>query len=123
MPKEPDHSSPKWTFVAKFEDGVFTRMTTFCTDGKFDLDRGLAVARFAYQSKTGYSHPPPLIVAAKYVEPGYDDIILKEYAAEEIPVALAPVSLSIEAPQLGAPEVDSGPSGDAGIEPKDSCDE
>jgi hypothetical protein len=25
QPKEPNHSSPKWTFVAQFEDGVVTR--------------------------------------------------------------------------------------------------
>jgi hypothetical protein len=79
-PAEPDHSSPKWTFVARFNDGVVTRMTTFCTDGKFDLERDIAVARAAYESKTG-SNNPPAIVAAKFIEPGYEDTILKEYDA------------------------------------------
>jgi hypothetical protein len=67
-PPEPDRSSPKFTFVARFNDGVVTRMTTFCPDGKFDLKRGIAVARAAYESKTG-SDKPPAIVAAKFIEP------------------------------------------------------
>ncbi|MGO8918017.1 MAG: hypothetical protein ACLQJR_19105 [Stellaceae bacterium] len=85
-PPEPDNSSPKWTFVAKFDDGVFTRMTTFCADGKFDLERGIAVARAAYESKTG-GNTSPAIVAAKFIEPGYDDTILKEYDAEALAAA------------------------------------
>jgi hypothetical protein len=83
MKTGPDHSSPKYTFVARFDDDVVTRMTTFCADGNFDLRRGLSVARAAYESKTG-SNKPPRIVAAKFIEPGYDDTILKEYDAEAL---------------------------------------
>jgi hypothetical protein len=82
-PKEPDQSSPKWTFIALFADGIATRMTTFCADGKFDLERGVALARAAYNSRTG-NGASPTIVAAKYVEPGYNDTVLKKYSAEEL---------------------------------------
>ncbi len=85
-PPQPAHSSPRWTFVAKFKDGVFTRMTTFCADGQFDLRRGIAVARAAYEAKTG-SNNPPAIVAAKFIDPGYDDAVLKEYDAEAVAAA------------------------------------
>jgi hypothetical protein len=77
-----DTSSPKWVFVAKFEDNVVTRMTTFCAGGELDLKRVMALARTAYESRTG--RPPPLIIAAKFVEPDYCDIVLKEYAAVEL---------------------------------------
>ena len=82
-PKEPDYSSPKRTFVAEFQDGVVTRMTTFCANGKLDLARGIAVARAAYESRTGARTPPP-ITRAKFVEPGYDDAVLKEYDANDL---------------------------------------
>jgi hypothetical protein len=81
-PKEPDQSSPKWTFVALFDDGIVTRMTTFCADGKFDLERGIAMARAAYEKRTG--NQPLAIAAAKFVEPGYNDTVLKEYNGKEL---------------------------------------
>ncbi len=58
-------------------------MTTFCADGKFDLKRGIAVAHAAYESTTG-GNKPPAIVAAKFIEPGYDDTVLKEYDAKAL---------------------------------------
>jgi|KBSSwiStaDraftv2_1062776.scaffolds.fasta_scaffold1693655_1 hypothetical protein len=67
------------TFVALFNDGVVTRMTTHCEDGKLNLGRGLALSVAAYDSRTG--KPPPPIIAAKFVEPGYTDTVLKEYDA------------------------------------------
>jgi hypothetical protein len=90
--KEPDYSSPKWTFVALFADGVVTRMTTFCADGEFDLERGIALARAAYDSKTGNDRlelavadrKRPPISAAKFIEPGYNDTVLKEYDSKEL---------------------------------------
>ena len=80
---ESDHSSRKLTFVARFEDGVVTRMSTFCAGGKLDLQRGIAVAHAAHESKTS-GNQPPAMVAAKFIEPGYDDTILEEYDAEEL---------------------------------------
>jgi hypothetical protein len=82
-PPAPDYTSPKFTFVALFDDGVVTRMTTFCADGKLDLKRGLSVARIAYESKTG-SNKPPAIIAAKFIEPGYTDKVLEEYGADAL---------------------------------------
>jgi hypothetical protein len=51
------------------------------------------VAHAAYQTRTG--QPPPLIIAGKFVEPGYDDIVLKEYAAAEL---LGSLTVTIEEP-------------------------
>ena len=81
-PPEPDHSSPKFTFVALFSDGVVTRMTTHCENGKLNLGRGLALSVAAYESRAGKT--APAIVAAKFVEPGYDDTVLKEYDAKAL---------------------------------------
>lgn len=81
-PAEPDHSSAKLTFVAKFNDGVVTRMSTFCAAGEFDLERGIVLARAAYETKM--DDDPPAIVAAKFVEPGYDDEVLIEYDAAQL---------------------------------------
>jgi hypothetical protein len=81
-PPEPDHSSPRFTFVALFSDGVVTRMTTHCENGKLSLGRGLALSVAAYESRAGKT--PPAIVAAKFVEPGYDDTVLKEYDAKAL---------------------------------------
>jgi hypothetical protein len=77
-----DHTSSQWTFVAKFADGIVTRMSTFCAGGEFDLRRGIALARTAYESRTG--RPPPLLVAVKFVKPDYHDIVLKEYDRNEL---------------------------------------
>ena len=81
-PPEPDHSSPKFTFVALFSDGVVTRMTTHCENRKLNLGRGLALSVAAYESRAGKTPPP--IVAAKFVEPGYDDTVLKECDAKAL---------------------------------------
>jgi hypothetical protein len=77
-------AKPSLTFVAKFADGIVTRMTTHCADdGELDLKRGVAVARAAYESKTGNA-TPPVIIACKFIEPGYDDTVLKQYDAKEL---------------------------------------
>ena len=70
------------TFVALFEDGLVTRMTTHCENGKLDLKRGIALARIAYEKRT--SNPPPPIAAAKFIEPGYNDTVLEEYDAKAL---------------------------------------
>jgi len=79
---EPDYSSPKYTFVALFNDGVVTRMTTHCENGKLSLGRGLALSVAAYESRAGTT--PPAIVAAKFVEPGYTDTVIKGYDAKAL---------------------------------------
>jgi hypothetical protein len=70
------------TFIAQFVDGQVTRMTTHCENGELDLEHGIAVACAAYKSRTGKS--PPLVAAAKFVEPGYTDTVLQEYDAEAL---------------------------------------
>ncbi len=86
---------PLPTFLAQFADGLFTRMTAHCEDGEFDLERGIAVARAAYESRAGKSPPP--IVAAKLVEPGYNDTVLQEYDATVLQESAA------GAPEAGQP--------------------
>ncbi len=83
------------TFVALFEDGLVTRMTTHCGSGKLDLKRGIALSRAAYEKRA--SKPPPLIVAAKFVEPGYTDTVLEEYDAQALKAAAS------ESPELTPP--------------------
>jgi hypothetical protein len=57
-------------------------MTAHCEGGKLDLARGIILAHAAYEKRAG--RPPPHITAAKFVEPGYTDKILKEYTGEEL---------------------------------------
>ena len=56
------------TFVAVFEDGETTRMTTFQKTKALDLDRGVRLARAAYESRTKQTPPP--IVEARYERDG-----------------------------------------------------
>jgi hypothetical protein len=90
-----DNTSPRWTFVAQFEDGVVTRMTTFCANGDYDLPRGIALARNAYDQRTGNNRLEPTIanrkrsplIKAKFVNPGYVDEVLIEYQRDELDAA------------------------------------
>ena len=72
------------TFLAEFGDGLVTRMTTYCENGELDLEHAIAVACAAYESRAG---KPPPIVAAKFVEPGYNDTVLQEYDAGALEAA------------------------------------
>src|SRR5262249_61531462 len=45
-------------FVAIFEDGEVARMTTFQKTKALDLDRGVRLARAAYESHAGQKSPP-----------------------------------------------------------------
>ena len=65
------------TFVARFSDGVVTKMTCHCTPGDFDLRRGIVLARLAYRSRMK-GKEPPLIAEARFQEFG-DGKILREY--------------------------------------------
>jgi hypothetical protein len=75
----PMSSSP--TFVAKFADGVVTRMTCHCEPDQLDVQRGIKLSRFAYETRT--KKPPPLIVEGRFVEP-FTDTVIKAYAAAEL---------------------------------------
>ena len=66
------------TFVAVFEDGEVTRMTTFQETKGLDLGRGARLARAAYASRTKKAPPP--IVEARY-EHGSD--VLESYRREQ----------------------------------------
>lgn len=48
--KKRDRVGP--TFVAEFADGVVTRMSTFTSLEKLDVQRGLYLSRAAYESRT-----------------------------------------------------------------------
>ena len=69
------------TFVARFSDGVVTRMTCHCTPGNLDLRRGIVLARLAYRSRTKGKEPPP-ITEARFQE--LDGKILREYDEKAI---------------------------------------
>lgn len=89
------------TFVATFIDGVITRMTTHCPNGKLDLGRGVRLARAAYRvrkrararraaSEPGPPPEPPALEAGCFVTRGDDgaDVVLKSYTAEELLAAV-----------------------------------
>jgi hypothetical protein len=69
------------TFVARFADGVTTRMTCNCEDHHLDLPRGIKLSQAAYESRIKKS--PPAIVEARIVEPFIDDAI-KIYSRAEL---------------------------------------
>lgn len=53
------------TFIARFADGIQTRMTVWHDVGRvnfFDLARGVKLARHAYRQRTG-EEPVPIIAA------------------------------------------------------------
>src|SRR5437868_1621694 len=66
-----DRTSP--TFVARFADGIMTRMTCNSEDLHLDLGRGIKLSQAAYESRTGKS--PPAIVEARFVRPFSDETI------------------------------------------------
>jgi hypothetical protein len=70
-------SSP--TFVAKFADGVTTRMTTFTPRDKLNVWRGVRLAHAAYRSRT--KREPVPIVEAHFERNG---AVLAEYRAEQL---------------------------------------
>jgi hypothetical protein len=74
------------TFVATFSDGVVTRMSTFCEDGKLDLGRGIRLSRAAYTSRL--KQPPPAMIAGHFEVPPNGDgsaaVILRSYTPDEL---------------------------------------
>ena len=72
------------TFVAKFSDGVVTKMTCRCKPGSLDLRRDIVLARLAYRSRTKGKEPPSIVVAF-FQEPFKPDgKVLREYDEKEI---------------------------------------
>src|SRR5262249_1009562 len=57
------------TLVCEFSDGQVTRMSTFTSLTKLDLERGLRLSRAAYEARARRSHgslppvPPPIVRA------------------------------------------------------------
>ena len=90
-------ATPSPVFIAQFADGQVTRMTAHCENGELDLEHGIAVACAAYESRAG--KPPPPIVAAKFVEPGYDDTVLQEYDAAVLQEAAGVLEAEQTVPQ------------------------
>jgi hypothetical protein len=69
-------------FVATFSDGAVTRMSIFITDpNKLDLARGIKLARYACQSRTGKE--PPAFTKAHFEQPDTGEI-LATYSAIEL---------------------------------------
>jgi hypothetical protein len=71
------------TFVAVFEDGEITRMTAFQKTKALDLDRGVRLARAAYESRTKQRSPP--IIEAYYERNGE---VLESYEHGRLAAAL-----------------------------------
>lgn len=76
------------TFVATFSDGVVTRMTTHCQDGRLDLGRGIRLSRAAYKSRKKQS--PPALIAGHFETPPDGDgsaaAILRSYTPDDLAV-------------------------------------
>jgi hypothetical protein len=72
-------SSP--TFVAKFADGVVTRMTCHPDKDPLDIKRGIKLSQAAYESRTKMA--PPLIIEARFVEP-FSDIVIQQYGFDKL---------------------------------------
>jgi hypothetical protein len=66
------------SFIATFADGQQTRMTV---NTRFDLDvgRGIRLAQYAYESRTG--HRPPEMTSARFES---DGVTLATYGAEDL---------------------------------------
>jgi hypothetical protein len=64
------------TFVARFSDGIVTKMTCYCAHGNLDLRRGIVLSRAAYESRTKGKKPPPI---AKAHFQTLDGVVLREY--------------------------------------------
>jgi hypothetical protein len=56
------------TFVARFDDGTITRMTTSTPLAKLDVARGVKLARWAYRSRQQCE--PPAIIEARFEQDG-----------------------------------------------------
>jgi hypothetical protein len=71
---------PTPTFICNFADGEQTRMTVHCPKG-LDIVRGVKLARYAYESRTGKT--PPAMLGATFVSSD-DGQSLMAYGADEL---------------------------------------
>jgi hypothetical protein len=67
------------TFIAEFADGEVTKMTTFSSIKKLDVERGIRLAKHAYEQRTGKE--PPAMVAARFEQDGQ---LLASYSAVDL---------------------------------------
>ena len=67
------------TFICNFSDGEQTRMSVYCHNGP-DLERGLKLARYAYESRKGTT--APTIASASFVS--RDGKTVATYAGNEL---------------------------------------
>jgi hypothetical protein len=51
------------TFVCEFADGETTRMATFTSLKKLDVERGVRLAKHAYRSRKKGQEPPAIVKA------------------------------------------------------------
>jgi hypothetical protein len=63
-----NHVGP--TCVVQFADGNVCRMTTHCHDDELDWDRGIALCRAAWSSRTRLIGKVPAIVSAHFERDG-----------------------------------------------------
>jgi hypothetical protein len=70
------------TFVATFEDGEITRLTTYQHGKTLDIGRGVHLSRAAYESRMKKTPPP--IIKAHYERDGE---ILENYEREQLNAA------------------------------------
>jgi hypothetical protein len=77
-----DREMPSPTFMAKFADGVVTRMSCWCEEPEqLDLQRGIKLSQAAYASRT--KKEPPSIVEGRFVKQFTNEVI-KEYTVAEL---------------------------------------
>lgn len=79
--KGPKQPGP--TFIAHFADSVVTRMSCYEANQKFDLARGINLARAACSSRT--RRKPPPILKASFITANEGDV-LAEFDAEQLNV-------------------------------------
>jgi len=75
-----NHSSP--TCVVTFADGEITRMTTWSSNGKPDLRRGIRLAHAAYESRT--ISKPPAITALHFEAADGESVTTTKFTADQI---------------------------------------
>jgi hypothetical protein len=67
------------SFIAMFADGQQTRMTVHTRLDQLDVGRGIRLARYAYESRTG--HKAPEMTSARFESEG---VTLATYSAEDL---------------------------------------
>jgi hypothetical protein len=82
FPKPPPASASP-IFVARFADGVETRVSIYSALDPLDVERGITIAKAAYSSRTR----TPMAAAPAFLEAHFDDrdgVLLASYTAEQL---------------------------------------